>query len=34
VTGFTLEELLGRPGKLLSVGESESHSAREKNVAR
>jgi len=30
VTGFTLEGLLGRRGKLLLVGESESHSAREK----
>jgi len=30
VTGFTLEGLLGRRGKLRSVGESESHSAREK----
>jgi len=31
VTGFTLEGLLGRRGKLRSVGESESHSAREKS---
>jgi len=30
VTGFTLEGLLGRRGKLRSVGESESHFAREK----
>jgi len=30
VTGFTLEGLLGRRGKLRSVGESENHSARKK----
>jgi len=30
VTGFTLEGLLGRQGKLRSAGESESYSAREK----